>query len=87
MLATDIYPLPNRPLKAICDTCREAVAGGVRGSANFRYMLKSIKRHEDDHHPPYDKDIIIRALIVAVEEIGDGSLDPHRVGRYRVQPW
>jgi len=64
----DSYPTPNVKLMAICETCRLTVGGGQRGSFNFRFVLKAIKRHEDDEHSQYDRDRIIPALVRAVEE-------------------
>jgi hypothetical protein len=77
------YPDPVRALKVQCHGCGLMVAGHVRGSKDFRYLMKEIKSHEEADHPPYKRDLIDQ-LVVVVEDIDDFLCIQGYVGRYVV---
>lgn len=77
------YPVPRQALRVSCLSCGEAIAGGRRGSANIRSILKVLKTHDEAHHPPYDPGVI-QAVVKAVEELNRGQPAPRRAGRLTV---
>lgn len=77
------YPVPVRPLRVSCLSCGVAIAGGVRGSANIRSILKEIKGHDEEHHPPYDQ-AVIAAVATAVAELNDDLMAPRRTSRLSI---
>jgi hypothetical protein len=79
------YTDPVARLAVDCGTCGTAVIGYERGSADFRALMKAIKAHEDEYHPPYERDLLIPSLQHAVDRFNGGELVPQVVGRYRIQ--
>jgi len=77
------YPIPRQALRVSCLSCGTAIAGGRRGSANIRSILKVLKTHDDAHHPPYDPGVI-QAVVKAVEELNRGQPAPRRAGRLTI---
>lgn len=80
------YPDPSDPLVVSCRPCGRGIAGASRGSCDFRYLAKEIKRHEDACHGEYDVGLV-HELVWVVEGLNIGELQSGWVGRYEVGRW
>ena len=77
------YPVPREPLRVRCLSCGVAIAGGRRGTANIRSILKEVKAHDGAQHPPYDPQVI-SVITQAVAELNSDLPRPRRAGRLAI---